>query len=79
VTRESAYDKASRLLAEGRVIVLEANKYGFAASVRGEGHVYCTRWTWGQWQCTCEARRPTCSHIAACRRISAIDLPRRTR
>lgn len=74
--RESAYDKGSRLLAEGRVIVREASRYGFIASVRGEGHVYDTRWQFGTWSCTCAAHQPTCSHIAALKRISAIDIER---
>ena len=74
MARESAYDKGSRLLAEGRVIVLEAGKYGIAAHVRGEGHLYVTRYGFGSWSCTCQALRPTCSHIAALKRITAIDL-----
>ena len=50
MARESAYDKGSRLLAEGRVIVLEAGKYGIAAHVRGEGHLYVTRYGFGSWR-----------------------------
>lgn len=75
--RESAYDKGSRLLVEGRVIVREASPYGFVCTVRGEGHVYRTAYQFGRWDCSCEARRPTCSHIAAAKRISVNDLPSR--
>jgi uncharacterized Zn finger protein len=77
VPRESAYDKGSRLLTEARVIVLVAGRGTFAASVRGEGAVYRTRYSLGSWDCTCPAYRPTCSHIAACKRISAVDVERR--
>lgn len=72
--RESAHDKASRLLTEGRVIVVEASRYGFVCTVRGEGHLYRTAFQFGSWSCTCQAHRPTCSHIAAAKRISAVDL-----
>lgn len=61
------------------MIVLEAGKYGVVAHVRGEGHQYVTRWQFGRWDCSCEALRPTCSHVAALKRITAVDLPRRTR
>lgn len=73
--RESAYDKGSRLLAEGRVIVLEASRHGVAARIRGEGHLYLTRWSFGTWSCTCPNPRPTCSHIAALKRVTAVDIP----
>lgn len=75
--RESAYAKASRLLAEGRVIVTELAQRGITATVRGEGHVYVTTCHFRVWECTCENPRPTCSHIAALKRISSIDLPER--
>lgn len=74
--RESAYDKGSRLLTEGRVIVAEVTRYGVVAKVRGEGAVYRTAWQFGTWICTCPAFRPTCSHIAAVKRVTAVDLER---
>lgn len=75
--REGAYGKASRLLVEGRVIVVEASRHGVVAHVRGEGHVYDTRHQFGSWQCSCPAMNPTCSHIAALKRITAVDLHKR--
>lgn len=76
--RESARDKASRYLVEGRVAILEAGRYGIAAHVRGEGHIYVTRW-FGDWSCTCPHpnRSTHCSHVLACQRVVAIDLPER--
>lgn len=74
MSRENAYDKGSRLLAEGRIVVLECGRYGIAAHVRGEGAVYVTRFGFGSWSCTCPALRPTCSHIAALKRITAVDI-----
>lgn len=71
--RESAYDKATRYLAEHDHASLEAGRHGIAAKVRGEGHVYVTRWL-GDWTCSCENPRPTCSHIAAVKRVTAVDL-----
>lgn len=73
--RESAYDKGSRLLAAGALILLEVGRYGVIANVRGEGHLYRTAWQFGTWSCTCPNPRPTCSHIAALKRVTAVDIP----
>lgn len=72
--RENARTKADRLLLEGRVVILEAGRYGVVAKVRGEGHVYRTAWQFGAWSCDCPARTPNCSHLHALRRVTCVDL-----
>jgi hypothetical protein len=72
--RETARSKADRLLLEGRVVILEAGRYGVAARVRGEGRIHTCRYGFGAWSCTCEVRTDQCSHLIAVRRVVAVDL-----
>ena len=72
--RETARAKADRLLLEGRVVILEAGRYGVVARVRGEGVIHTTRFQFGAWSCTCPARTDQCSHLYAVRRVVAVDL-----
>lgn len=78
VPRETARTKADRYLLEGRVVILEAGRYGIAAHVRGEGAVYVTRYGFGAWTCTCPHpnRSTNCSHVLALKRICAPDIPK---
>lgn len=72
--RESARVKADRLLLEGRVVVIEATRYGVIARVRGEGAIHTARFSFGSWNCSCPARTDQCSHLIALRRVVAVDL-----
>lgn len=72
--RETARTKADRLLLEGRVVILEAGRYGVAARVRGEGVIHTCRYSFGVWSCTCPVRTDQCSHLIAVRRVVAVDL-----
>ncbi|MFP5256075.1 MAG: hypothetical protein ACLGI8_09525 [Acidimicrobiia bacterium] len=79
MSRETARTKADRLLIEGRVVILEAGRYGVVARVRGEGVIHTTRYGFGAWTCTCPARTDQCSHLIALRRVVAIDLQEKPR
>ena len=74
MTRETAVSKADRLLLEGRVVIVEVNRQGVVAKVRGEGRVHTTLYSAGAWTCTCEVRTDACSHLHAVRRVVAVDL-----
>lgn len=65
-----------RYLCEGRVVVVHVSRSVVAASVRGEGAVYATGWRDGAWSCSCPhgARTTDCSHVAAVKRVTAVDL-----
>lgn len=75
MSRETVADKAERYLLEGRIVLEEVTRHGITATVRGEGARYRTTWA-GVWSCTCphQARSTDCSHIAACKRVVAVDL-----
>lgn len=77
--RETVATKAVRYLAEGRVIVTDVNHALVAAHVRGNGAVYRTGWRDGLWSCSCPHRASStdCSHVAALKRITAVDVDRR--
>lgn len=75
MARETARAKADRLLLEGRVVIVEAGRYGVVAKVRGEGRIHTCRY-FGSWSCTCEVRTDQCSHLIAVRRVTAVDLAR---
>ncbi len=72
--RETARQKADRLLIEGRIVILEASRYGVMARIRGEGVIHTARYQFGSWSCTCEVRSGQCSHLIALRRVVAVDL-----
>ncbi len=71
--RESAELKACRLLVEGRVRILELAAGRCTARVNGNTGVYQVRYWFGTWRCTCQACKPNCSHVIACRRVT--DIP----
>jgi hypothetical protein len=72
--RESARDKATRLLSEGRVIVTRADRDYIEAKVRGEGAIHSTGFLAGHWYCSCPSTGTNCSHVQSLKRISAPDL-----
>ncbi len=76
MSRESARTKATRYLAEGRVILVSVDRRAVVGKVRGEGAVYTTWWESGEWSCDCphQARTTFCSHVHALRRVTAVDL-----
>jgi hypothetical protein len=75
VARETARSKADRILLEGRLVILEAGRYGVMARIRGEGVIHTARYQFGRWECTCQVRTDACSHLIALRRVVAVDLP----
>lgn len=74
MSRESAAAKAGRLLAEGRVILVEVAAGTCTATVRGSRTVHHVVFAAGEWTCTCPSRTPSCSHRRAVRRVVAVDL-----
>lgn len=78
MARETARSKADRLLLEGRVVIVEAGRYGVVAKVRGEGVIHVARFQFGTWSCTCPARTDQCSHLFALKRVVAVDLGHRS-
>lgn len=72
--RETARAKADRILLEGRLVILEAGRYGVAARIRGEGVIHTARYQFGTWTCTCPVRSDQCSHLIALRRVVAVDM-----
>ena len=72
--REDARTKAARLLIEGRVIVVRADRDHIEAKIRGEGAIHTTGFLAGQWWCSCPSKGEGCSHIWSLKRISAPDL-----
>ena len=76
--RENAAAKATRLLAEGRLVLTSVQPgvmvRGFA---RGEGTLHRLGLDHGAWWCRCEAAQHTqtanCSHVQAAKRVVAIE------
>ena len=68
MARESAFLKARRLLAEGRIAVRRADDRVLVASVRGDSaQLYHAGFEGGSWFCTCAHAAPStrCSHVLA--------------
>jgi len=66
--RESAFLKARRLLAEGRITIRRADDRMLTAEVRGDSaRVYRAGFADGVWYCTCahSAHSTRCSHVVA--------------
>jgi uncharacterized Zn finger protein len=80
VSRENAAAKARRLLAEGRVRVVDVDVHAgtVAAEVRGDsGFTYSVgHGEGGRWSCPCEALGSRCSHVQAVQLVVAFE-PRR--
>jgi hypothetical protein len=71
--RESAYDKATRLLTEARVTVQLVYRHRVFVRVRGADRFHSVTWNGDQgWRCSCPAMLPTCSHVFAAQRVIAI-------
>jgi hypothetical protein len=63
--RETAFVKARRLLAEGRMTVRAVGGSNIAAVCRGDSaKIYNVGWANGSWYCTCQAVG-RCSHCLA--------------
>lgn len=77
MTRENAYDKASRLLVEARVVLQSVQRRRVHATVRGTDRIHHVNWNSDRgWQCDCPALRPTCSHVQAVQRVVCIPPPK---
>ncbi len=72
--KETSTDKACRYLLEGRLTVTLIAPTTVQATTRGDGHFWHQHYAAGEWSCTCPARRPSCCHLQAVRRVVAIDL-----
>jgi hypothetical protein len=73
--RENAYDKATRLLAEARVTVQSVRSRRVYATVRGTDRIHRVTWGPNGWHCSCDAPKPTCSHVQAVQRVVCIPPP----
>lgn len=75
--RESAADKARRLLVEARVTVIVRDRHHLQAEVRSDSGVehHVTHDQTAGWRCTCEATayRSVCSHVMACQLITVTN------
>jgi len=72
--RKTATDKADRYLSEGRVIISDVRLDRVSAAVRGNGTVYSSGYTDGQWHCDCPTPTDRCSHLYALRKVTAPDV-----
>jgi hypothetical protein len=61
---ESASEKASRYLVEGRLLVGRADERTIAATCRGNGAIYRLGYDGRGWYCSCPARS-RCAHLLA--------------
>ena len=73
VTRETAAEKAKRILIEGRLIVRELDEHGgtVAADCRGDATVHSLGRDNHGWFCSCKARG-RCSHLLALGSVVAL-------
>ena len=67
--RETAEDKAIRLLAGQRIRFSAVSPVSAAAEVRGETGDYMVTMAHGRWECDCPATGHQCSHIRAARHV----------
>lgn len=75
MARENAASKATRYLAESRIVVLSVQPGDHVrAAARGDGRIHRMTWKAGLWRCDCPCRTDQCSHLIALRRDVAIDL-----
>lgn len=74
MARESAATKATRYLAEGRLIVRAVGRGNVEATCRGDGAVYHVGWHGARWSCTCPARG-RCAHLIALGRVVSVEVP----
>ena len=71
MARENARAKARRLLGEGRLVIVETRGRWVRAEVRSDsGDFLEVIHDAGSWTCPCAARGE-CSHILACRLVTA--------
>lgn len=68
--RETKGSKARRLLAHGQVTVVAVDELLVKAFVEGDSGRYQVVCRWDQWECTCPAFGPVCSHVEAVRLVT---------
>ena len=68
--RESAHDKARRLLTEGRLTVRHIDERSAVARCRGDSaQIYSLGYDRNRWFCSCACATAQCSHLKALRLI----------
>lgn len=70
MSRETANEKAARLLVTGRVEVRHVSDDRIAANVQGDHGDYSTGLHAGGWYCTCQFPWPRCSHLKALKLVT---------
>lgn len=68
-TRETAASKANRLLARGRLDVVQVEAHTIRATCRGDHDTYVLGWQ-GHWWCSCPSYGTRCSHLVALRLVT---------
>ncbi len=72
MSRETADEKAGRLLVTGRVEVRLVTSEGISAHVRGDHGDYSVGRHAGGWYCTCPCPWPRCSHLLAVKLVTTV-------
>jgi hypothetical protein len=67
--RETADEKAARLLVTGRVRVAAVGNWHVVATVQGDHATYVTGYEDGRWHCSCP-NLLRCSHVTALRLVT---------
>ena len=71
--RESAHDKARRLLTEGRLDVRHVDAHTVVAKCRGDSaQIYSLGYDAGRWWCSCPCMTPECGHLKALRLVTLV-------
>ena len=73
---ETIQAKATRLLAEGRLLIAEVDADTITASLEGDTGTHRLGLTPGGWWCSCPTPTPRCSHLAALRLVT-VTQPRK--
>lgn len=71
VGRENVPTKARRLLVEGRLQIRLYSPGEIRAICRGTEEVHRLGFERGSWWCSCPARGPLCSHLAALQLVAS--------
>ena len=66
---ETIQEKATRLLATGRLTVRSLTVATIVATIEGDHDTYTLGCNPGGWYCSCPTPTPRCSHIAALKQV----------
>lgn len=76
MTPETVAQKATRYLAEGRIVVTAVDGDLVRATCRGAGELYTLGHEPGQgWHCSCPVRTDRCAHLTALRLVTVRTPP----